>query len=188
MGFSDQHGRSDRAATVSRADLLVGGSDAAFRRMIHAMLSFSRNVITVRDGFGTLIGVSGVQYELLMSVQRLQGGAGVAVGEVAGWMQRSGAFITIESGKLVAAGLLHKNADPTDRRRMLLRLTAEAEARLAALAPVQAEVNDALFDALNARNFARFAQLVDMLLPCGVRAATMIRDHIDTGANHAEDR
>ncbi len=186
MGFSEASGGG--AATVSRVDLLVDGSDAAFRRMIHAMLSFSRNVITVRDGFGALIGVSGVQYELLMSVQRLQGAAGVAVGEVAAWMQRSGAFITIESGKLVAGGWLHKTADPLDRRRMLLRLSALADTRLSALAPVQAEVNDALFDALSARNFARFAGLVDMLLPCGERGAGLIRDHIKTGATNSENR
>ena len=165
--------RSAPPQTVSRPELLVGGSDAAFRRMIHALLSYTHHVETVRDGFGVLLGISGVQYELLMSVQRLQETKGVPVGQVAGWMQRSGAFVTIESGKLVRNGWLEKRIDPADRRRALLRLTAQARARLDALAPVQAEINDALFSALSAREFATLSRLLAKLLPCGAQAAAL---------------
>ncbi len=160
--------------TVSRPELLAGGSDAAFRRMIHALLSFTRNAQSVRDGFGALIGVSGVQYEVLMSVQRLQGAGGVAVGDVAAWMQRSGAFITIEAGKLVKLGLLDKRADQADRRRVLLCLTAAGHARLASLAPTQTEVNDVLFGALSARDFQQLSSTLDRLQPCGADAADLI--------------
>jgi DNA-binding MarR family transcriptional regulator len=160
--------------TASRPELLPDGTDVAFRKMIHALLSFANHTETVRDGFGALIGITGVQYEVLMSVQRLQGTAGISVGDVAAWMRRSGAFITIEAGKLVRDGLLEKAADPKDRRRVLLRLTRLGQARLATLAPDQARVNDVLFETLSAKDFAAFSRILEQLLPCGRRATDLI--------------
>jgi MarR family transcriptional regulator, organic hydroperoxide resistance regulator len=172
-------------ATVSRPALLVDGGDGAFRAMIHALLSFSHHVESVRDGFGALIGVSGAQYEVLMSVQRLQGSRGVAVGDVAAWMQRSGAFITIEAGKLVRLGLVEKTVDARDRRRVLLRLTQAAHARLAALAPTQVAANDQLFAALETRDFAALSRTLERLLPCGAAAAALMGTIAKEGKNTA---
>jgi DNA-binding MarR family transcriptional regulator len=165
---------SPTLATVSRPALLADGSDAAFRRLIHGMLSYTHHVETVRDGFATLIGVTGIQYVLLMSVQRLQASGGISVSDVATWMRRSGAFITIEAGKLVQAGLIEKAADRQDRRRVLLRLTADGASRLASLAPRQQQLNDTLFEALDAAEFTALASLMEKLLPCGRRAADLI--------------
>lgn len=164
--------------TISRAVLLADGTDAAFRRMIHMLLSFTHLVEAVRDGFGALIGISGIQYEILMSVQRMQEARGISVGEVASWLQRSGAFITIESGKLARAGWLEKRADQDDRRRVLLHLTKLAESRLAALAPVQAEINDLLFEQMTSPDLARLSSLLQRLLPCGRRALDRIEERL----------
>ena len=92
--------------TVTRPELLVDGSDAEFRTLIHRSMSFSRWISTVRDGFGALIGISGVQYEMMILVSRLQGNEGITVGDLSSAIRLSGAFTTIEAGKLVDKGLL----------------------------------------------------------------------------------
>src|SRR5687767_15899553 len=105
--------------TVSRAALLPGGSDAAFRGLIHDLIAYGHKLDACRDAFARIAGVSGVQYEILMLVSRAEG---LSVGEVAARLHRSGAFITIEANKLAANGILEKAADPSDGRRVLLRM------------------------------------------------------------------
>src|SRR5438552_11221300 len=80
--------------TVSRAALLVGGSDAEFRGLIHDLIAYGHRLDACRDAFAAIAGISGVQYEILMLLSR---SAGFAVGEVAARLHRSGAFITIEA-------------------------------------------------------------------------------------------
>jgi len=63
-----------------------------------------------------------VQYEILMLVSRADG---LSIGEVAGRLHRSGAFITIEANKLVERGILQKASDPADGRRVLLKNTSK---------------------------------------------------------------
>src|SRR5213082_4079950 len=114
-------------ATVSRSALLVDGSDAEFRRLIHDLIAYGHRLDACRDAFAAIAGISGVQYEILMLVSRT---AGLAVGEVAARLHRSGAFITIEANKLVARGILEKASDPSDGRRVLLKCTPRGHALL----------------------------------------------------------
>src|SRR5690349_20376538 len=109
-------------ATVSRPALLVDGSDAEFRDLIHDLIAYGHRLDACRDAFAAIAGISGVQYEILMLVSRAEG---LAVGEVAARLHRSGAFITIEANKLVARGILDKAADPADGRKVLLKLNAK---------------------------------------------------------------
>src|SRR5687767_15939859 len=92
-------------STVSRAALLVEGSDGEFRQLIHDLIAYGHRLDACRDAFAAIIGVSGAQYEILMLVSRTDG---LAVGEVAARLHRSGAFITIEANKLVERGILDK--------------------------------------------------------------------------------
>src|SRR5215510_8796171 len=108
--------------TVSRAALLVGGSDAAFRGLIHDLIAYGHRLDACRDAFAAIAGISGVQYEILMLVSRTDG---LAVGEVAGRLHRSGAFITIEANRMVGRGILQKASDPQDGRRVVLRCNAK---------------------------------------------------------------
>src|SRR5689334_20051514 len=112
-------------ATVSKPELLVEGSDAEFRGLVHDLMAFAHHIEACRDGFGAIAGLTGVQYEIFMAVKRFQPGtgadaaAGINVGQVAERLHRSGAFITLEVNKLVAKGLLAKEGDPTDGRRVV---------------------------------------------------------------------
>ena len=54
--------------TVTRPELLDGGSDQIFRQFVHDALAFSARLLAVRDGYGKAIGISGPQYTLLISI------------------------------------------------------------------------------------------------------------------------
>lgn len=163
--------RASPPATVSRPALLVGGSDAEFRGLIHDLIAYGHRLDACRDAFAAIAGISGVQYEILMLLSR---SAGLAVGEVAARLHRSGAFITIEANKLVARGILEKASDPADGRRVLLKCTPRAQALLARMAPYQRRVNDLLFERLDARRFRQLRLLARDLVASGDRAVAML--------------
>jgi DNA-binding MarR family transcriptional regulator len=157
--------------TVSRPALLVDGSDAEFRGLIHDLIAYGHRLDACRDAFAALIGVSGAQYEILMLVSRAEG---LSVGEVAARMHRSGAFITIESNRLAQRGLLDKVADPSDGRKVLLKANARTARLIAGLARHQRRINDVLFECLDRRRFAQLRALAAELVACGDRAVAML--------------
>lgn len=167
--------RPTAAPTVSNPAFLTDGTDHAFRRMIHDSLAFAARLEAVRDGFARLVGITGVQYTILISVYHLQFDENVSVTRVADHLHLSGAFITNETNKLVRLGLLEKETDPADRRRSILRTTPEAQRRLARLSEVQREVNDEHFAPL-ARDdaFARFRETMGELVESTDRALALL--------------
>jgi DNA-binding MarR family transcriptional regulator len=163
--------RTAAPLTVSRPALLVKGADAEFRSLIHDLIAYGHRLDACRDAFAAIAGISGVQYEILMLVSRADG---LSVGEVAARLHRSGAFITIEANKLVAAGILEKHSDPADGRKVLLKKANKADSLLERLAPFQRRVNDTLFEHLDARRFRELRQLAAGLLASGDRAVAML--------------
>src|ERR671936_1900760 len=153
-------------ATVSRPALLVGGSDGEFRDLIHDLIAYGHRLDACRDAFAAIAGISGVQYEILMLLSR---SAGLAVGEDAARLHRSGAFITIEANKLVARGILEKASDPADGRRVLLKCNGRARALLERMAPYQRRINDLLFERLDAKRFRQLRLLARDLIASGAR-------------------
>jgi DNA-binding MarR family transcriptional regulator len=160
-----------RPVTVSRKALLVGGSDAEFRGLIHDLIAYGHKLDACRDAFAEIAGISGVQYEILMLVSRADG---LSIGEVAARLHRSGAFITIEANKLAGQGILDKVSDPADGRRVLLRTNAKSYALLERLAPYQRRVNDVLFESLDAKRFQALRALAAQLVADGDRAVALI--------------
>ncbi len=158
-------------ATVSRPALLVDGSDAEFRGLIHDLIAYGHRLDACRDAFAAIAGISGVQYEILMLVSRADG---LSVGEVAARLHRSGAFITIEANKLASRGILDKGSDPEDGRRVLLKMNARSAQLLQRLAPFQRRVNDVLFERLDARRFAQLRRLARDLVESGERAGALL--------------
>jgi DNA-binding MarR family transcriptional regulator len=157
--------------TVSRAALLVAGSDAEFRGLIHDLIAYGHKLDACRDAFAAIAGISGVQYEILMLVSRAEG---LSIGEVAARLHRSGAFITIEANKLVAQGILEKASDPADGRKVLLNMNAKSEALLERLAPYQRRINDVLFQSLDAKRFRALRALAAELVADGDRAVALL--------------
>jgi MarR family transcriptional regulator, organic hydroperoxide resistance regulator len=158
--------------TVSRAALLVDGSDAEFRGLIHDLIAYGHRLDAIRDTFAVIAGISGVQYEILMLVSR---SAGLSVGEVAVRLHRSGAFITIEANKLVLRGILQKGSDPGDGRKVILKVNENSIELLAHLAPYQRRINDMLFERLDARRFRQLRTLARDLVTSGDRALALLQ-------------
>lgn len=172
--------------TTSRAALLVNGSDQEFRELVHNMLAFAAIIQEVRNRLGGLIGLSGTQYTILNSVARLTSrGAEIGVATLAEHLHLSGAFVTIEVNKLVAAGLITKAVNPEDRRRVVLGVTTEAEHRLIALTRVQIPANDALFETLSANDFKTLRTIIAKLAGTGERTLGLIDYLVPEGTLNA---
>jgi DNA-binding MarR family transcriptional regulator len=170
---------ASRPLTVSRSELLVNGSDAEFRAVVHRMLAFAAQLDRIRGGFAALVGLTGIQYTILISISHLEADGGVTVGAVADHLHLSGAFITLETGKLARLGLITKVQDFSDRRRVCLRVTGRARELLCELTRVQAPVNDALFDFLTGAQFRAVAAMVRRAVACGDRALALL-DYLAT--------
>ncbi len=160
-----------RPPTVSRRALLVKGSDAEFRGLIHDLIAYGHRLDACRDGFAAIAGISGVQYEILMLVSRAEG---LSVSEVAARLHRSGAFITVEANKMVAHGILEKGSHPADGRKVLLKLNSKSLLLLEKLAPYQRRVNDTLFEKLDAKGFRQLCALARELVSQGDRAVAKL--------------
>jgi MarR family transcriptional regulator, organic hydroperoxide resistance regulator len=160
--------------TVSKPELLVNGSDSQFRALLHGVLAFAARLQAVRDGFANLLGLTGIQYTILISIRHLQTEGDVTVGAIADQLHLSGAFVTTETGKLLRAGLITKIQDITDRRRMCLRVTPKGRDLLAELAPVQVQVNDVLFDFIGPEQVKELGGAIDRIVTCGGRAISLL--------------
>ena len=160
--------------TVSLPNLIDNGSDNDFRTLVHGLLALGARLEAVRSGFGALIGLSGIQYTILISIAHLEPAGDVSVGKIAGHLHLSGAFVTVETGKLIKLGLLTKDVDPKDRRRVCLRVTPKGFDLLDSLAPTQRQVNDMLFGPLAKEQFAGWGGAVNELVKTGDQAISLL--------------
>lgn len=163
-----------RLLTVSRKELLVAGSDRGFRSLVHGLLALSARLEAIRSGFGSLIGLTGIQYTLLISIRHLEVDGEVSVTRVARHLHLSGAFVTIEIGKITRLGLVAKQVDPKDRRCVRLHVTRRGVDLLRRLAPTQRRVNDVLFGSLTAQSIPELRRSVDHIVADGDRALALL--------------
>jgi DNA-binding MarR family transcriptional regulator len=153
----------------------VNGSDAVFRELINDLLIMSKQVQGLRAALAKQLHVSEPQYRVLLTVAKLQGDAGVSVTAVAKQLRVTGAFVTVEGGKLVTYGFLQKQEDVTDRRSVLLSLTPQGNTALAAFATRAQAVNDELFRGLTPDEFLSLTKMVSRLVANGERAELVAR-------------
>lgn len=179
------HAESREQPTVSRDVILVGGSDLAFREMLQNLMSILSRLEHVRGRFGAYIGLSGVQFTILVTIKQLQGDAGVGVKELADHLGLSAPFVTQETSRLAREGVLEKVTNPADQRRVLLTLTEEGFARLTRLAPLQRKVNDALFEPLDRADFVHLGRIMRNLQPATARGAALADYLFETGRDPA---
>ena len=139
--------------SVSRPAVLLDGGDHEFRRLIHRMILNEARLVDIRKAIAKRVGVSGAQYTMLMAVLRLQGDGGIAISALADFLEVSGPHVTGEVRKLVAKGYVRKNANPKDRRGVLISLTRHGKNRLLAAFAFIRSVNDILFDGVTAEEF-----------------------------------
>ena len=150
--------------TTSRRALLKGGSDHDFRVLVADLLTISSRMEMVRGHLGARMGVSGPQYSVLIAIAHLQGEHGVSVGALAKALHVSNAFIASETGKLAQRGLLHKRANPKDRRGILLRIAPAGRIEIGKIGDEIRAINDLFFGALDAKAFAALSKAVGALV------------------------
>lgn len=168
--------RPARAAlTISRPELLVDGSDAQFRRLVHSLFGFLVRHQTLREGHAAVIGLAGIEYTTLISIRHLSAQGDVHVRAVADHLHLSGAFVTTVTNKLETKGLITKTSHPDDRRRISLVVTAHGAELLERLAPTQQQVNDVQFGTLNAKEFHQLLDMVQRLVDSSDRAIALQR-------------
>jgi MarR family transcriptional regulator, organic hydroperoxide resistance regulator len=167
--------KSKPPLTVSSPALLVGDEDRVFRQFVHDTLAFAARIQAVRSGFAGVTGLSDAGYSILISIRHLEGGdEEVGINRLAEHLHLSGAFVTIEVGKLVKLGMVKKETHADDRRRVVLSVTDRGSQTLANLAPIQRPVNDALFSALTASDFRHLSSIMSKLTYCGDEALEML--------------
>jgi DNA-binding MarR family transcriptional regulator len=182
------HGKDDKSRfplTVSRPELIVGGSDREFRHLVHGLFGFLARHEKIRAGHAKVIGLAGIEYTVLISIAHLSIEGDVSVKRVADHLHLSGAFITSTVRRLVSLGLVHKKMDQGDRRRVTLTLSAKGNALLMRLAPSQRQVNDVEFGDLTRDEFRFLIDIVDRLIESGERAVAL-QTYLQAGGRQAE--
>jgi DNA-binding MarR family transcriptional regulator len=166
---------SKAALTISRPEMLVGGSDQQFRRLVHTLFGFFSRHQTVREGHAAVIGLAGIEYTTLIAIRHLAALGDVHVRAVADHLYLSGAFVTTITNKLMEKGLIEKASHPIDRRRLSLTVTMRGAELLERLAPTQTSVNDVQFDCLSANEFHQLLDMVQRLVDSSDRAIALQR-------------
>lgn len=170
-----KNGKSAVPLTVTKPELLVDGSDDAFRGLVHASLAFSTRLTAIRDGYAKLIGVAGPQYTILVSIRHLQRHGDVHVKTIAEHLSLSGTFVTTEINKLVAEGLVEKKRDRDDARRVKLQVSEAGLQRLAKLSTIQQQVNNVHFGTLTESEFALLGKVIPELVASTDEALSLLR-------------
>lgn len=159
--------------TTSREELLPGGSDHAFRELVHELFAFFARHEEIRSGHGRYIGLRGIEYTVLISIGHLGNYGDVNVKTIADHLHLSGAFITTVTNRLAEHGLVEKKTDSADARRVMLAITPKGDALLEKLAPVQRQVNDVEFGCLDAKDFEHLLAIVRKLVDSSSQAVAL---------------
>jgi len=159
--------------TTTRPELLSSGRDRQFRHLVHGLFGFAAHHERIRNGHARVIGLAGIEYTVLIAIAHLSRDGDVNVKTVADHLYLSGAFITVVAGRLLRLGLIGKDVDAEDRRRVTLTVSDKGRAALERLAPVQRQVNDVEFGCLSRQEFDLLTGLVDRLIDSGARAVAL---------------
>lgn len=151
----------ERPNTVSRPELLAGGSDQTFRKMIYDMDHLSHLIQDTRRNISQSFGLTAPEFNAVMGIAVLQEQTGVTVSDLAKHLHVAGPFVTQQANLLVKKGLVQKRPNPNDKRSTMLVLTKEGRALFNDLAPRLCQLNDRIFATLSAEDFAAFSDLLD---------------------------
>lgn len=166
---------AERLLTITRPELLVNGSDAQFRKLVHDLFGFLYRHEAIRNGHGEYIGLAGTEYTILISIAHLQRAQEVNITSVSNHLHVTGAFVTRTVNQLVAMGYVDKEKVPEDKRRVSLKVTEKGDALLARLAPVQRRVNDVEFGSLTREEFVALSSIIAKLVADGEEAMALQR-------------
>lgn len=164
----------DRPLTVQRPELLVGGTDRDFRRLVNALLPFLTLHSAIRNGYAELLGLTGPSYSILLCIRTLGDHGSVNVRTIADQLRLSGSFVTAETNQLERKGLVNKRRSQSDKRLVAVTLTPRAVALLDSIASLRQRVNDVQFGCLNQQEFKMLVPLIERLVQSGESALALL--------------
>ena len=159
----------DLPLTVSRPALLEKGGDRRFRSLVHDLLSFADQIVSIRNGLARQLYLSGMQYTILTTVAWLQADRSAVPSEIARCLHLSESFVGGEAARLVELGILERRL-ASDGSEEGFALSQEGRSLLGRIAEIQRPVNDALFESLGENDFRSLSDMVRALSDCGERA------------------
>ncbi len=163
-----------RQLITSREELLVDGSDNTFRTMVHNLFALLSRHEAIRANHGLLTGLSSVEYTCLVTLGYLQAaGNNVSVKMLADHLYVSGPFATTTVGRLIKAGLVDKEVDADDRRRVSLQITERGHDVLRTHTPLQQQVNDVRFACMSRNDLLQFSDMLEKLIACADQAIAL---------------
>ena len=148
----------------SRATVLDQDGDQTLRRTIHNLFSAGSMLEELRVIMGESVGITGVQYQILMVIARLQHGTGVAIKDVAIELRVVPSHVTVEVGKLAARGFIEKLPNAADGRSVLLALTDKGIDAIEFVTPFTCMINDGLFDGFSRQDFLTLGTLLNQFV------------------------
>jgi DNA-binding MarR family transcriptional regulator len=160
--------------SVTRPALLSGKSDHSFRELVYNFFTISNRLEQVRRHFGSQIGISGPQYNLMMAVAELQGSTGVSVGRIAEYLHVSGTFVTAETEKLARKGYINKQNDPDDLRVSRLVIGEKGWIALSSLLPELQQINNLFFAIESKEEFETVQRVLRRMVESGRRTLALI--------------
>src|SRR6195952_3662219 len=140
--------------TITLPPMLKAGGDVAFREALYLMALVFGRLHTCREAFGRALDLTPSQFIVLIGTAYQQGIEGVSIRALADHTQLAATHVTTEVGRLIAKGLLTKQASTLDRRSVLVRLSPKGEDAVRKINPLQRRVNDLLFADVSREDFA----------------------------------
>lgn len=134
--------------TISRKDLLKGGSDDWLRDTIYRLVQALGRLTTCREAFGKQLDLTSSQFTVLMGVAYRQEEDGIPIANLAGYIGLAATHVTTEVGGLTRKGLLTKRPNGRDGRSVLISLSPEGERAIRQVAPYVRQINDLLFSGI----------------------------------------
>jgi MarR family transcriptional regulator, organic hydroperoxide resistance regulator len=149
--------------TTSLEPLITQGSDDDFREVVDSLVAFAGQLQQIREALSRQMHLTPPQYNILMTLAHIRKGD-VTASALAERLRVTLSFVVTETRRLDEMGLLIKEVDENDRRRVHLKLTEKGIAALASIAPVQRQVNDILFASLDRKRFEMLGKIASGLL------------------------
>ena len=162
---------AEQPLVVSLEDWVQTGSDKAFRSLLNSLVRLGNLMRGNQERFASYIGVSvpGFQIMIALEVAPLS-----TVGQLAGRLEVTSQFVTLESGKLIDKGLIEKRPNELDRRSVMLDLTPAGRSLLAEVTHLRRQTNDRMFRSLSAEKGAELLAIVTALLTDGHEARHLL--------------
>jgi DNA-binding MarR family transcriptional regulator len=147
--------------------LLTGESDREFLDLLYDLVGLSNLMLRIRKHLADYIGVRDAQRLIMMVIAEAHG---ATVGQIAKRLNVSSPFVTSEAGDLVRRGLIEKRPNASDRRSVILHLTAKGDGLLREVAPLRCKINDMMFRSVARDQAKAFKDIIKTLVADGESA------------------